>query len=88
LIAAGIDLQRDGVKIAPVPGTAGAGVNFGFIAAKALQERKIDGFWANGMGAEVAVQRGTAQLYSMCVAAMDQKVVSTTLWRQSRPPSA
>src|ERR1039458_2130462 len=58
LIAAGIDLQRDGVKIAPVPGTAGAGVNFGLTAAKALEERKIDGFWANGMGAEVAVQRG------------------------------
>ena len=27
-------------------------------AAKALEERKIDGFWANGMGAEVAVRRG------------------------------
>ncbi|MEJ2436066.1 MAG: ABC transporter substrate-binding protein, partial [Pseudolabrys sp.] len=25
---------------------------------KALEERKIDGFWANGMGAEVAVRRG------------------------------
>jgi ABC-type nitrate/sulfonate/bicarbonate transport system substrate-binding protein len=45
LIAAGIDLQRDGV-------------NFGLTAAKALEERKIDGFWANGMGAEVAVRRG------------------------------
>jgi ABC-type nitrate/sulfonate/bicarbonate transport system substrate-binding protein len=58
LIAAGIDLQRDGVKIAPVPGAVGAGVNFGLTAAKALEERKIDGFWANGMGAEVAVRRG------------------------------
>ena len=58
LIAAGIDLQRDGVKIAPVPGAVGAGVNFGLSAAKALEERKIDGFWANGMGAEVAVRRG------------------------------
>ena len=27
-------------------------------AARALEERKIDGFWANGMGAEVAVRRG------------------------------
>ena len=27
-------------------------------AAKALEDRKIDGFWANGMGAEVAVRRG------------------------------
>jgi ABC-type nitrate/sulfonate/bicarbonate transport system substrate-binding protein len=58
LIEAGIDLARDGVKIAPVPGAQGAGVNFGVTAAKALEERKIDGFWANGMGTEVAVQRG------------------------------
>jgi NitT/TauT family transport system substrate-binding protein len=58
LIEAGIDLERDGVKIAPVPGAAGAGVNFGVTAAKALGDRKIDGFWANGMGAEVAVRRG------------------------------
>src|SRR5258707_14447365 len=58
LIEAGIDLARDGVKIAPVPGAQGAGVNFGVTAAKALEERKIDGFWANGMGTEVAVRRG------------------------------
>jgi ABC-type nitrate/sulfonate/bicarbonate transport system substrate-binding protein len=58
LIAAGIDLARDGVTIAPVPGASGAGVNFGLTAAKALEERKIDGFWANGMGAEVAVRGG------------------------------
>jgi NitT/TauT family transport system substrate-binding protein len=58
LLAAGIDLQRDGVTIAPVPGAVGAGVNFGMTAAKALEDRKIDGFWANGMGAEVAVRRG------------------------------
>ena len=58
LIEAGIDLSRDQVKIAPVPGAQGAGVNFGVTAAKALEERKIDGFWANGMGTEVAVRRG------------------------------
>jgi NitT/TauT family transport system substrate-binding protein len=58
LIDAGIDLQRDDVRIAPVPGAAGAGVNFGLTAARALEERKIDGFWANGMGTEVAVRRG------------------------------
>jgi NitT/TauT family transport system substrate-binding protein len=57
LIEAGIDLARDQVKIAPVPGAQGAGVNFGVTAAKALEERKLDGFWANGMGAEVAVRR-------------------------------
>jgi ABC-type nitrate/sulfonate/bicarbonate transport system substrate-binding protein len=58
LIEAGIDLERDGVKIAPVPGASGAGVNFGLTAAKALEDGKIDGFWANGMGSEVAVRRG------------------------------
>ncbi len=58
LIEAGIDLERDGVRIAPVPGAQGAGVNFGVTAAKALEEKKIDGFWANGMGTEVAVKRG------------------------------
>src|SRR5713101_2740253 len=58
LAEAGIDLQRDGVKIAPVPGALGAGVNFGVTAAKALEDGKIDGFWANGMGTEVAVRRG------------------------------
>jgi len=54
----GVDPARDDVRIAPVPGTAGLGVNFGVTAAKALEERQIDGFWANGMGAELAVRRG------------------------------
>ena len=62
LMAADIDLQRDQVKIAPVPGAVGAGVNFGLTAAKALEERKIDGFWANGMGAEVAVRRNVGTI--------------------------
>src|SRR4030095_2503552 len=47
LAEAGIDLQRDGVTIAPVPGAVGAGVNFGVTAAKALEDGKIDGIWAN-----------------------------------------
>jgi ABC-type nitrate/sulfonate/bicarbonate transport system substrate-binding protein len=58
LIEAGIDPQRDGVTIAPVPAATGAGVNFGLTAARALEDGKIDGFWANGMGTEVAVRRG------------------------------
>ena len=62
LVAAGIDLERDGVNIAPVPGAVGAGINFGLTAAKALEERKIDGFWANGMGAEVALRRGVGTM--------------------------
>jgi NitT/TauT family transport system substrate-binding protein len=62
LIEAGIDIARDEVRIAPVPGTQGAGVNFGVTAAKALQEQQIDGFWANGMGAEVAVRSGAGTI--------------------------
>jgi ABC-type nitrate/sulfonate/bicarbonate transport system substrate-binding protein len=56
LIESGIDLERDKVSIAPVPGAVEATVNFGLTAAKALQERKIDGFWANGMAAELAIR--------------------------------
>ncbi len=58
LIAAGIDPERDKVNIAPVPGTVGTVPNFGVMAAKALEAGKLDGFWANGMGAEVAVRGG------------------------------
>ena len=42
-----------------MPGAPGRrAVNFGLTAAKALEDGMIDGFWANGMGAEVAVRRG------------------------------
>jgi len=58
LTEAGVDLKRDQVEIAPVPGAVGAGVNFGVTAARALEARKVDGFWANGMGTEVAVRGG------------------------------
>jgi NitT/TauT family transport system substrate-binding protein len=62
LIEAGIDLDRDDVSIAPVPGATGATVNFGLAAAQALEDGKIDGFWANGMGTEVAVRRGVGTM--------------------------
>ena len=63
LIESGIDLEKDEVNIAPVPGAfQGDNVNFGVAAAKALEEGKIDGFWANGMGAEVAVRRGAGTM--------------------------
>jgi NitT/TauT family transport system substrate-binding protein len=62
LQVAGIDPEKD-VKIGPVPGfTAGQAASFGLLAAKALEENKIDGFWANGMGAEVAVKSGVGTL--------------------------
>ncbi|HEY5966008.1 MAG TPA: ABC transporter substrate-binding protein [Xanthobacteraceae bacterium] len=58
----GIDPKRDNIHIAPPPASANAGVSFGVNAAKAMEDGKIDGFWANGMGAEVAVTRGTGTL--------------------------
>jgi len=58
LRAAGIDPERDRVQIAPVPGAERPSVSFGVTAAQALADGKIDGFWANGMGAEIAVRRG------------------------------
>jgi len=58
---AGIDPARD-VSIGPVPGAAGEKASFGLMAAQALKEGKIDGFWANGMGAEVAVRNGIGTL--------------------------
>ena len=62
LIAAGIDPQKD-LSIGPVPGfTVGQTASFGLLAAKALEDGKIDGFWANGMGAEVAVKNGIGTL--------------------------
>jgi ABC-type nitrate/sulfonate/bicarbonate transport system substrate-binding protein len=62
LRVAGIDPEKD-VKIGPVPGfSVGQTASFGLLAAKALEEGKIDGFWANGMGAEVAVKSGIGTL--------------------------
>lgn len=58
LAESGIDPERD-LSIAPVPEAAGAGVSFGMAAARALEEGTVDGFWANGMGAEVALRRGS-----------------------------
>jgi ABC-type nitrate/sulfonate/bicarbonate transport system substrate-binding protein len=58
----GIDPEKD-VQIGPVPSTAGGGaVSFGVSAAEALRDGIIDGFWANGMGAEVAVRNGWGTL--------------------------
>ena len=62
LIEAGIDPARDGVDIAPIPGSLGLKVNTGVTAAEALADGRIDGFWANGMGAEIAVRRGVGSV--------------------------
>ena len=62
LIEAGIDLVRDEVTIQPVPGAIGEKANW-IMAAQALADGKIDGFWANAsMGAEVAQRSGAGTL--------------------------
>jgi ABC-type nitrate/sulfonate/bicarbonate transport system substrate-binding protein len=62
LLEAGIDPEKEGVQIMPIPGAAGPSVSFGLSAAKALEEGKLDGFWANGMGCEVALRRGVGTM--------------------------
>jgi len=47
-----------GVQIGPVPGAVDEKASFGLMAARALAEGRIDGFWANGMAAELAVREG------------------------------
>ena len=62
LVEAGVDPPKDNVQIVPIPGAAGPDVSFGLSAAKALEEGKLDGFWANGMGCEVALRRGVGRM--------------------------
>src|SRR5262245_16111904 len=62
LVEAGIDPQTNGIEIMPIPGAAGPNVSFGLSAAKALEEGTLDGFWANGMGCEVALRRGVGTM--------------------------
>ena len=59
LIESGIDPERD-VNIAPVPATAG--LSFGLAAASALEKGAVDGFWANGMAADIALRGGFGTL--------------------------
>ena len=59
---AGIDPQIHNVNIAPVPGALDSGVSFGVHAAQSLADGVIDGFWANGMGTEVALRSGAGTL--------------------------
>ena len=62
LAEAGIDPEKNNVQIMPIPGATGPNVSFGLAAAKALEDGKLDGFWANGMGCEVAVRRGVGTM--------------------------
>jgi ABC-type nitrate/sulfonate/bicarbonate transport system substrate-binding protein len=62
LAASGLDPISDRIEIGPVPGATGSSINFGLSAAEALASGKIDGFWANGMAAELAVSSGTGNI--------------------------
>ncbi len=57
LIEADLDPAREGIDILVPPGALGPGVNFGVAAALALREGSIDGFFANGMGAALALEQ-------------------------------
>ncbi|HYS74635.1 MAG TPA: ABC transporter substrate-binding protein [Burkholderiales bacterium] len=59
LVESGVDPERE-VNIVPVPATAG--LSFGLAAASALEKGAVDGFWANGMAAEIALRGGNGTL--------------------------
>jgi ABC-type nitrate/sulfonate/bicarbonate transport system substrate-binding protein len=61
LADAKIDSDRD-VEIVELPGAKAGDISFGVFASRALEEGKVDGFWANAMGAEAAVRRGTGKI--------------------------
>ena len=58
---AGLDPDKD-VQIGRVPGAAGPTASFGVMAAQALEENRLDGFWANGMGCELVLKSGVGKL--------------------------
>jgi len=60
--AAGVDLAAENITVGPLPGGVPKGASFGVAAAAALVAGEIDAFWANGMGAEVAVESGIARI--------------------------
>jgi ABC-type nitrate/sulfonate/bicarbonate transport system substrate-binding protein len=62
LAEVGLDPVRDTITIGPVPGALEPGASFGVVAADALERRLVDGFWANALGSETAVQRGVGKV--------------------------
>jgi ABC-type nitrate/sulfonate/bicarbonate transport system substrate-binding protein len=52
----------DEIEIVPIPGTTEPGVSTGVTAARALADGKLDGFWANALGAQVAVHWGVGEV--------------------------
>ena len=60
LEAAGIDLQEQGIQVGLPPGGVPPGLSFGVAAAQAMIRGEVDGVWANGMAAELAITSGIA----------------------------
>jgi NitT/TauT family transport system substrate-binding protein len=58
---AGLDPERD-VTLMPVPGGDAPDASYGLLAADALAAGVVDGFWANAMGAALAVRRGVGRV--------------------------
>ena len=58
---AGLDPEKD-VQIGRVPGAVGHKASFGVMAAHALEENRLDGFWANGMACALVVKSGAGKL--------------------------
>ena len=61
LLGVGIEPTRD-LEIVELPGAKSRDVSFGVFAARALQAGQIDGFWANAMGGETAVDSGAGKI--------------------------
>jgi ABC-type nitrate/sulfonate/bicarbonate transport system substrate-binding protein len=61
LVGARIDPAHD-LDIVELPGARARDGSFGVFAAGALERGLIDGFWANAMGAELAVSRGVGKI--------------------------
>lgn len=61
LEAAGIDLQERKIEVGLPPGGVPPGLSFGVAAAQAMIRGEVDGVWANGMAAELAITSGSAR---------------------------
>lgn len=62
LRSGGLDPECD-LEIVELPGAHERHVSFGVFAAEALEDGRIDGFWANAMGAETAVTSGIGKIH-------------------------
>jgi ABC-type nitrate/sulfonate/bicarbonate transport system substrate-binding protein len=62
LIELGLTPGRD-VEIISLPGGEDAHVNFGILAAQALENNVIDGFFANAMGAQVSIKKKIGRIH-------------------------